>query len=93
MRIQQALARLLRRWMLPPLEISAGTIASLRLEPDDLVILRFPDCLSIEQVRHIQEAWKRLFEHKGALPPPVIVLERGASLEVARGGWRKPETQ
>lgn len=56
-----------------------GEISSLRLEPGDVLIFRTPDVLSDAQCRRLDESLRRVFpEHK------VLLLEDGASIEVAR---------
>lgn len=53
----------------------------LTLRPGDLVVLRFPDVLDLQQVEDVQAAMRDAFGDLG-WKPKVIVLDGGADIEV-----------
>ena len=51
------------------------TIAKLELKPGDIVVLKFPQRLSHEQMMHVREYWKTICPSVKAL-----ILESGAEI-------------
>lgn len=61
-------------------ELQAAEV--LRLQPGDIVVLRFPRRVPHEMVTRIREDWRKLTKSEHAL----VVLDEGATLSVLRNG-------